>query len=215
MVLNDVWRSINSEIGVFWKGRFDRVPAASGVYAWFYPLRIRTTDFQEFVTEIQTVMMYESNSSGPPEAHLVADFSWHHTEIDLRNICRARPLPSELESVWKGCCSDEELFKRLRRAVYKASILMPPLYIGKSSNLRSRCGQHLAGTSQSGFCQRFESYARETRARCHSVSDLIFVCSKTEAAPPPAAEETVRGDRIEEVVEEILKRMASPPYGKR
>ena len=47
MALNDVWRNLDREIGVVYRGRFENVPHEPGVYAWFYPLKITTDDIEE------------------------------------------------------------------------------------------------------------------------------------------------------------------------
>ncbi len=91
----------------------------------------------------------------------------------------------------------------------RASILMPPLYVGKTKNLNVRCNQHINGRSSSQFHDRFENYAASIHATCNKVSDLLFVCVKTvdDERKVSAAEQP-----LEDLIEEIMKRIGKPPY---
>ena len=82
---------------------------------------------------------------------------------------------------------------------------MPPLYVGKAMNLRSRCFQHLDGNS-SDFSERYVKYAEDSKLNARLVSDLILACVRMDGDVSSVA-------NSEHLVEEILKAAARPPYG--
>ena len=94
-----------------------------------------------------------------------------------------------------------------------SSILMPPLYIGKTKNLRQRCIQHQnLSCEQNSFSKRFYDYAQENSLGSKSVKDLIFVCIKTDEINSNS--DQVGKDYFEELIEEVLKISAKPVFGR-
>ena len=99
-----------------------------------------------------------------------------------------------------------------------ASILMPPLYIGKTNDLRVRCRQHRSSSKQeeNNFHNRFENFTRNKKLNngkeflTTKVEDLIFVCIKTDTIGNLGGDES----STEVLLEEIFKLIATPPYGK-
>src|SRR5262249_5848815 len=146
MSLNDVWRNINQEIGIFWKGRFDEVPVGPGVYAWFYPLRISTYDLSAFLEDVSRVLSLDARSNGPTSRAVRARLTWEEVALQVRVGPSAPRVPQDVEAVWSTVVADPASFERLRRVVMRGSLLMPPLYVGKTVSLSVRCHQHLAGT---------------------------------------------------------------------
>ena len=214
MSLNDVWRNINQEIGIFWKGRWDEVPAVSGVYAWFYPLRISTYDLTDFLEEVSKVLSFDARSNGPASRSLRARLTWEEIALQLRVGSSSPRIPQDVAAVWSKVVTDEASFERLRRVVMRGSLLMPPLYVGKTTSLNVRCHQHLAGTAKNDFHKRFEDFAQLVGLRSAEVNDLLFACIRTGSDSLPEPGEPVEGqeDPIEGVVEEILKRACRPRY---
>jgi len=102
---------------------------------------------------------------------------------------------------------DPALKNQLRRSIMRATILMPPLYIGKAKNLNVRCGQHLRGGSASQFHDRFEQYAGVVGSYYKKISDLLFVCIGT-----TESEQTHDQQGLEAVIEDIMKCVGKPPY---
>ncbi|MBE7483609.1 MAG: hypothetical protein HS104_26975 [Polyangiaceae bacterium] len=207
-MLNDVWRNISSEIGIFWKGRFDRVPPHPGVYAWFYPLRVTTRDLGDFLTEVSQIFAFDAAARGTPAAEVEAAFTWRSIGLHVRVLHKDGPVPKNVSAQWEQIVSNDARFDQLRRMVLRGSILMPPLYVGKTHNLLTRCGQHLAGSSDNSFHARYVEYARSVGAHAQNVSDLIFACIRT-----GSSEVDDDNEEMETVVEEILKRASRPPYG--
>lgn len=212
MSLNDVWRNINQEIGIFWKGRWDDVPAGPGVYAWFYPLRISTYDLSAFLDDVSRVLSFDARSKGTAEQAVRARFTWEDVAMQLRLEPTMSDVPADVANHWARIAADPEGFERLRRVVMRGSLFMPPLYVGKTSSLSMRCRQHLTGTGANDFHRRYHEFAESVSLRAREVNDLLFACIRT------GREEQVERDSpddevvLEAVVEEILKRACRPRY---
>jgi len=207
--LNDIWRSVNNEIGFYTSETFKDVPNTPGVYAWFYPLRILTKDIYEFINEVNAILDYD----GIREAEI--DFKW---EIITQNLeIKSKKINlTPFEGIWSEIITngDDTEFNELRKIIMRASILLPPLYIGKTRNLNIRCQQHVnTAGGKNNFRARFEKYADEAYSNKKiskkiEVNDLLFVAIKTK-------EEDQLSTRTEELVESILKHLSKPKYSEK
>ena len=118
---------------------------------------------------------------------------------------------NNLKTLWNEAVADKKKFDNLRRIIMKSSILLPPLYVGKSNNLSIRCSQHRNGNDKkSSFYKRYREFAKKNNVRAQEVSDLLFVCLST-------IEETkdnkdIYIENLESLVEEILKTISKPAY---
>lgn len=210
MRLSDVWRNLSEEISVFWKDTFKAVPPVPGVYAWFYPLRVKSKDLAAVIEDFDRAFRFDALSMGKPTREVDVSFGWSRLDMQLALLSR-RLAPSEsIAETWDQITRDSTRFWEVRRALLKASILMPPLYVGKTTNLYARCWQHINGTSGGDFNDRFESYAAKANLAAASVEDLILACIRT--TTPTLSDANARS---EAVIEEVLKLVAQPPYGKR
>jgi hypothetical protein len=207
MSLNDVWRNISKELGIFWKGRWDEVPSGPGVYGWFYPLRILTHDVDLFLGDVSKVLSFDARCNGIPNHNLRAQLSWENIDVGLQLKPSFPPLPQDVVQKWSAISSDPVAFDRLRRVVIRGSLLMPPLYVGKARSLSIRCRQHLVGTDKNDFHRRYADFARQQSLQAKEVDDLLFACIRS--TTDDGDEED---DEIEGLVEEILKRACKPKY---
>jgi hypothetical protein len=207
MPLNDVWNKVNRQIGFYTIDNFDKIPNVPGVYAWFYPLRITTMILEDFLDQVNVVLNYDSNSLGKPVHNAKLLFSWEEIMLSAE-VANAKIPISTIRSSWDSICQSQN-FENFRRIIMKSSIFLPPLYVGKSKCLHDRCQQHINGrNSGNNFNSRFENYARAIpHATSKNVSDLLFVCVKTEEL----SEST---DDVEGLIETILKYLAKPKYSK-
>lgn len=207
MSLNDVWRNISQEIGIFWKGRWENVPNGPGVYGWFYPLRIATFDLSAFLDDISKVLSFDAVFNGPVMQTLSAKLTWELIDVGVSLKPDLPKLPHDVVSRWSEIVSDPLAFDRLRRVVMRGSLLMPPLYVGKTKSLNVRCQQHLAGTGSNDFHKRYEEFAQRMSLHAAEVNDLLFACIRTSKDDVSKDD-----DAIEGLVEEILKRACRPKY---
>ena len=204
MPLNDVWKTFSKAIGIYFKATFENVPPAPGAYAWFYPLRVTTHDLQAFLDEVRLVHLYDARTKGKPQYEAAGRLGWSEVNVSVLLENPSSPAGKVATKTWAALVSDAERFDSLRRTLLRSSLLMPPLYVGKTNDLRNRCGQHLDG--RTGFADRFESFATNAGLQARRVRDLLFVTILTEKVADGAGE-------TEALVEEILKLVARPPYG--
>lgn len=204
MPLDDVWRTFQTSVGIFWKGRFDEVPPFPGVYAWFYPLRITSYVLDEFLDEVRKVHLFDPRTGSFPRVQAEGRLGWSLLKWSASLNNPQASLSSDMRHTWDQLVGDSDSFERLRRTILKASLLMPPLYVGKAINLRNRSSEHLA--SNSDFAKRYEKRACDLDLSAHRVRDLLLITLQTD---------TIRtdGSDTEALVEEILKVVARPAYG--
>jgi hypothetical protein len=219
MVLNDVWRTIGNDVSFFYEKNFDEVPALSGVYAWFYPLRILSRESQaleQFVLDTQKLLNYDSTTKGIPMKEGDLPVTWWSWSVTASRKPKPPNLSGSLNRAWTEIISSEEYFTNFQQTLLKASIFMPPLYVGKANNLNIRCGQHRLGNSNSSsdFHNRFQDFACGLNLRVRSVNDLIFACVRT-GSPLLEEESSNQLSPVHELVEAVMNSICAPPYGKR
>jgi hypothetical protein len=158
-------------------------------------------------------MNYDAGSEGPPYKDVFLSFAWWGWGLSATR----RPKPFELSEpwvhAWQSVTSSESVFQEFQQSLLKASIFMPPLYVGKADNLNTRCGQHLAGVAGANdFHRRFEDFARKIELPIRSVRKLVFACVRTGASLGPLNDAP---SPVHELVEGIMKSICAPPYGMR
>lgn len=205
--IEDVWRTIDDELGIHCqdKDNFEQIPDAPGVYAWFYPLYVTSRDFDEFLEQIRKVHLYDAWSKGVPRLEDEAKVGW----LLLKRTIQFENPPIEigegLRKTWESLAANDDDFFRLREVFMRASLLMPPLYVGKAGTLNKRCYSHIRGISK--FAERYERRAEELELTCRNVKDLLLLTLKTSSIDEEA------GTAAEDLVEKVLNLVARPPYG--
>src|SRR5262249_51125150 len=106
---------------------------------------------------------------------------------------------------------NDDTFVNFQQCLLKASIFMPPLYVGKADNLNTRCSQHISGVGSNTFHARFEDFARRLELPLRTVRQLVFVCVRTRLAADEDVDPT--SGQIHELIEAIMKSICGPPYG--
>lgn len=211
MRLNDIWRNVNQEIGFYVRGTFDKVPRLPGIYAWFYPLRVTTKDPFAFINEVNTILNYDAFVEDKPYINTSNELSWERFLINFKREYK-EPNLDNFMNIWNTAINSESTYNHLRRIIMKASIFMPPLYVGKTVNLFNRCSQHRNGNDiNNNFSKRYSDFTNKHNLKNNKVSDLLFVTISTK-------EELEFDDYIEDtesLVEEILKHLSKPAYSKR
>lgn len=204
--LNDVWRNVNKEIGFYTNETFEAVPSSPGVYAWFYPLRITSENLNDFIEEVQLVLNYDCRKQGKLWRETTIDIGWDELFQRIEFKVKKDIFNSELTKIWSDTYQNRAEFDELRKVIMRASIFLPPLYVGKTKNLKTRCFQHINGRNDdNNFHTRFEKYAIKNNTNNRRVSDLLFVSIQTK-------DESAQSTRTEELVELILKHLSKPKY---
>jgi len=213
MPLSDVWTDITQYIDVYTSRTFENVPTCPGVYAWFYPIMLPSMDIEDLGIELTSILNYDSTLEGEQKNEAEIQFNWKHLKVGISEEPNNDFNP-KVGRYWENISNDTNL-ENLKKIMLVSSILMPPLYIGKTGNLHRRCGEH---RNSSSFHNRFEKFTKEKilvnkKQFLHQkVEDLIFVCIKTDMLE--SHDDNMDETDYEEFLEEIFKLMAKPPYGK-
>lgn len=183
------------------------IPGVPGCYGWFLPFWLMRNSLPEFLSAFGAVLSHEPNS--PRE--MDAGFNWDAVKVRVRRSFEPT-LPAFVEPLWDRVHRDTKAKNALQQVLLQASVLTPPLYVGKTDDLRRRYTQHTK-RGGSGFNRRFSDYSSREELGLQ-VEDLIFVCVST--APDVERALTSKGDRhqINRLVEEILKRLCRPPFSR-
>lgn len=215
MAIDDVWRRIGTEVGFYYDLTFDSIPMVPGVYAWFYPLRVLSkdpNDLEKLVMQVQSLINYDSQGCGQGLKETEIPAGWVNWRLGARRVPRLFKLSPPFRNVWTEIAANEDLFLDFQQSLLKASVFMPPLYVGKADNLRARCRQHRDGSDQvNGFHRRFEEFARSEDLPIREVNRLIFACVKTTSVLGQEQNESI--SRVNEIVEAVMKSICAPPYG--
>jgi hypothetical protein len=209
MNLPDVWRAVGTRIGFFTKETRNEIPEAPGCYAWFIPLWLYSEDLPQFLEKLSKVMLYDPVKQGRRE--VTAKFLWDAVSVHLEKHPNISTTEAR-EAEWRGVMADPHLRRAFEQALMEASILMPPLYVGKADSLRARYTQHVDGVGPEAnvFHTRFMTFAKATGLPL-AVSDLLFVCIKTDAE----TDRTLRDANVHELLERILMQLCRPPFSMR
>lgn len=219
MVTTDVFRNISERILVFQSQNWDDVPDKPGVYAWYYPIWLNSENLDDLLEELRTVRNYDAKCGGIPSGIMSLELSWNRFEAETVIRDRTEKLPESVYQQWKRTLANKKgELNELKKTLMVSSLLLPPLYIGKTKSLRNRCAQHRNASanenSKTGgtFKGRFEAYAESRNAiTSKKVSDLIMACVLTDDT-----REVLGNDKNEHsLVEEILKIAAQPAYGRK
>jgi len=221
MAINDVWRDISQYINIYTSRNFDEVPSSPGVYAWFYPIELPSTNINDLSLELASILDYDSKIKGNISGEADIEFNWKKTKIQVSEESNVN-LKKSSEEKWNDVISDEESCLNFRKTLLASSILMPPLYIGKTNNLLRRCIEHRKGSGtkskhKNEFHSRFEQYTQNKvlengkKFNSQKVEDLIFVCIRTDTNESNQDNE----NNTEELLENILQLIAKPPYSRK
>jgi hypothetical protein len=210
MPIADVWRDIGREIEVYTGTRLQRVPAVEGVYAWFYPLLLTTYDLASLVKEVHQVMFFDPAVQGLPNRTVQMPFYWRNLDVSVREQPKHwGGFGGGKAQAWANICDNPDAFDSFRRSLLKASILLPPLYVGKATNLYVRCTQHVNGGDGNTFHNRYERFAARANLTAKQVRQLVFACIRTDTLPVAEGPQGV----VAELLEDILKTLSRPSFG--
>lgn len=199
--------STGARLGFYTLHNRQDIPAVPGCYGWFLPLWLMRDTLPEFLNAFGAVLNHEPNS--PTE--MDAGFKWDAVKVRVRRSFEPT-LPRFAEPLWNRLDPDDPARKALQNVLLQSSILTPPLYVGKTNDLRRRYKEHTT-PNRTGFNRRFSTFSSRERFGLQ-VDDLIFVSVSTTPDVERAFKSTGDPSNINKLVEEILKRLCRPPFSK-
>ena len=206
--ITDIWRNIH--IGFYTYKDKDRIPSSPGSYAWYCPLDIKSDNYDEFIQMYKTILGYDcKNKTSLIYRNTEIELPWktlkQSMEVTLNHLPKEKTVSSTtIEDLWNEINNDKELLKKFRIALLKSSILLPPLYVGKTNNLAKRHKEHCdsdINSEKGSFKKRFLNHVKENNININ-FEDLIFFATTLEDLP----------ENSEEFLEEILKLFSQPIY---
>lgn len=222
LLLFDGWARPTGQLHIFTSLTRDEIPSTGGCYAWFLPLWILHDDLGVLLEVVNRIFRYEQD----PERKLEASFTWERVGLRVNRGATVSPQPASVDT-WNRLLDEHRGRGALERVLLEASLLMPPLYVGRATNLRSRYNEHVrGGGDKNTFHNRFTDCLRRLGREMNdkrldgtlAVEDLLFVCvtdvsrnglGEEEAAPERAL---LARPEVEGLIEEILMTICRPPF---
>ena len=199
--------SVDGRLGFYTHETKEFIPEQPGCYAWFLPLWIYHTDLASLMASVNDMYGYEKD----PEKVVSADFNWHSISLRVRAQRTVAPTSADLRDTWNRIVADDEAKAALQQLLLEASLFMPPLYVGRTTNLKGRYLQHLTDKGRNDFHSRFKACIARSNVTL-KVGDLLFVCLRTHDELGRKLEQF---DNVEQLVEQMLMQFCRPPFSLR
>lgn len=206
----DVFRRLSSadnRLGFFTKDLKNSIPESSGCYAWILPLWLYADDLDDLLKRVCDLYCFEQ----PPEREIEAGFNWEYVRMDVRRGAKVQ-VSEEMRKLWAQVMANSDSKDALQNALMEATLLMPPLYVGRTSNLLRRYLQHTdtRDSDRNTFGNRFREFASRVGLRL-GVSDLVFVCIQTGGKTENKCLDVNETD-MNRLIERILMGFCRPPF---
>lgn len=201
--------SADGRLGFYTKESRNRIPEFPGCYAWFLPLWLYREDLDEFIRLVSTFFSYEET----PEKEVEAPFTWESVNLRVRRSARIR-ANDENRTTWQRILSNHEAKDALQQVLMEATLLTPPLYVGRTNNLKRRYLQHTGGDrDKNTFRARFTDHVAKYGFKI-GVSDLLFICIQTQKDVSRIFDDL--GEKnLNLLIEQILTQFCRPPFSLR
>ena len=213
MTYHSVFRSLtgsDSRLGFYTKETAEEIPERPGCYAWLLPLWLYCTDFDELMGIVGNVIGYEQESVKGVDV----PFTWDTVKLQVGRAVRTITRERTLET-WEKVLADDKGKEALQQTLLEASLLMPPLYVGRTNSLKDRYLQHTDSRrfNENTFHSRFTKCAEDLNLKI-SVTDLLFVCIET---PKELRKALGESDESEPnlLIEHMLMQLCRPPFSLR
>ena len=198
----------HSRLGLFTCETKDSIPASPGCYAWFLPLWIYTDDLDDLVEMVAHTLRFEPSPAKQTELQFARD----RLDVCVRRTIDTSVSDQQRRS-WDALLQHDESRAALQEILLEASLLMPPLYVGRTRNLQRRYAEHTSGQKgRNDFHSRFTTYVRERDLKL-LVSDLLFVCVRTTDIDPSKLR--LNSKAVEALIEHVLIRLGHPSFSLR
>ena len=194
--------SVDGRLGFYTKETRMDVPELPGCYAWFLPLWFYRESLDELMQVIGELATYDQ----VPEKEVDVHFTWESVNLRVRRDA-AFQATDDVRTIWDSICAAEPTRQALQQILLEASLLMPPLYVGRTGNLKRRYLEH---TTRSAFHSRFTDHVAKLGIKI-SVSDLLYVCINTEQGLDKVLSDVEQSD-LDKLIERVLMQFCRPPF---
>ena len=133
-------------------------------------------------------------------------FTWESVNLRVRRDA-AFQATDDIRATWNNIFTAEPTRQALQQILLEASLLMPPLYVGRTGNLKRRYLEHTAGST---FHSRFTDHVAKLGLKI-GVSDLLFVCINTEQGLDKVLGGVAQND-LDKLIERVLMQFCRPPF---
>lgn len=210
MSLNDELLNLDKKIKYYNLETFKNIPSESGVYAWFYPLRIQGTDLMRLIEDVNFIFNFcHDSSDNNPKINFSMGWKNCFFETEFKKLSEESALLKSWEDLVNDNLDNEksQIISEMKKIIFISSVFMPPLYVGKTINLHSRCYQHILGNGDNNiFHNRFKKHtSKNKKISCKEVEDLFFACISTKQFG-------LDGSNYEGLFEQILMNLIKPIF---
>ena len=183
------------------------IPSTPGCYAWFVPLWIYEDDLDRLTQTIGDILHYEYNG----ELERKAPFTWRTVLLTLKQESRLHNNDA-IRATWNALIASPAARAEIEETLLAATLLAPPLYVGRTNNLSRRYQEHTdpKRKDRNDFRARFSEHMQRLNVQL-AVSDLLFACVHT---PPQLTKALDAFDQnnVEELLERVLMHLCQPPF---
>jgi len=215
MALNDELLNLHQKLKYYSFETFKDIPPVPGVYAWLYPLRLKDQEVVSFIEEINLVFNFYYDGDEAMQSKADVDMGWrkYSIETEFKEVSKSSTYITQWKKLWltAAATGDRDDLEGLKKIIFISSIFMPPLYIGKASDLNRRCQEHINGIADKNrniFHNRFKKFSAFHKTSCRNIEDLIFACINTKAF-------NIEDKKYESLIEKIIMNLIKPLYSDR
>jgi len=203
--------SSSTNLGFYTFQSMDDIPEQPGCYAWMLPLWIFHQELDPFLESVTNLLNREKSTAK-------LTFNWD--SVALNAVRKTDSDATEGKTTtWNTLVHTEEGRRSLQQALLEASIFLPPLYVGRTDNLKRRYLEHTQPTNRevNDFHSRLQQRIEDLGLKL-SPSDLLFV-SLVIRSPSRHKDSSIQEEVTETdftaLIEWILMRACRPALSKR
>jgi hypothetical protein len=204
----DPWDDLATSVGFYTSSTSRRIPEMPGIYAWFLPLWLYRTDLEQLLQTVLGVFRYDAKSKGVASTENMHRLTWEEWRVGLKREFAVK-CPPAITDQWNSAMQNDAAKVLLQALLLRASIFVPPLYVGKTKNLRDRYRSHVTNDSveKNTFHRRFEAFREEIPIEI-GISDLLFVTCPIRLDDENELEKLA----LQDLLEFLLLRLCRPVF---
>ena len=193
-------------IGFYTRETKADIPDSPGCYAWFLPLWYYSDNLDQLVRLVVDVLNYAPQ----PELDVDAPFVWQTINLKVRRDVPIQ-ITNDHRAMWSRILQHTTARHELLATLMRATLFLPPLYVGRAEDLRARYKRHTSAYPSGNNTFAVRLYERAASLEV-GVSDLLFVAVKT-----PSTLNSVSNDTkaLTSLIERMFMLFCRPPFSLR